>query len=364
MKSKRIPNITLFVVSALLVILGFLALATASVPLSLKLTGNANFYLFHQLLWGLLPGLVFGFIAFKFPIQYLKKFSFLIFLASFTLMLLVFIPSLSRSALGATRWLDLGFISFQPSDILKLALIIYVSAILTNEKTKKKFITFIIILLLVCLTLVLQSDMGTLIVIFSVAIIMFFSSKTPIRQTLAIGLSSIAGFIGLIILVPYRLQRIMAYLHPESDPLGTGYHINQTLIAIGSGGIFGSGLGFSIQKFGFVPQSISDSIFAIFAEETGFIGGIVLITLFFLFFLTAISIAKKINDEFLRLLAIGIGSWIIIQTFINIGAMTALVPLTGVPLPFISYGGSHLIVELVAVGILLNVSTYIKKIGV
>lgn len=362
MKLKRIPNITLFVISALLVVLGLLSLATASVPLSLKLTGNPNFYLFHQLLWGLLPGLVFGFIAYIFPIQNVKKYSFLIFIIAYSLMLLVFLPSLSRSALGATRWLDLGFVSFQPSDILKLALIMYFAAILSNEKNKNKFLTFVIILLLVCVTLVLQSDMGTLIVIAGISIIMFFSSKTSIKQTMLIFLGAAIVFTALIVFAPYRLQRILSFLHPESDPLGAGYHINQTLIAIGSGGAFGSGLGFSVQKFGFVPQSISDSIFAIFAEETGFIGCIILIVLFFLFFFGSLSVAKRTNDEFLKLLAIGIGSWIIIQAFLNIGAMTALVPLTGVPLPFISYGGSHLIVELVAVGVLLNASTHIKRL--
>ncbi len=360
MKAKNIPDITLLVTIALLIIVGVLALATSSVPLSLKLTNNANYYLIHQLLWGLLPGLFLGFIAFKFPLQNLKKYSFAVFLIAYILMLLVFIPALSKTELGATRWIDIGFTSFQPSDILKLATIIYLAAILTNEKTRKKFTTFIAILALICGALILQSDMGTLIAIFSVAIIMFFCSKTPIRQTLVIGASTIAAFVALILVTPYRMQRLMSFLHPETDPLGAGYHINQTLIAIGSGGIFGSGLGFSIQKFGFVPQSISDSIFAIFAEETGFIGGLLLIILFSIFFYTSLSIAKRVNDDFLRLLAIGTGSWIIFQAFVNIGAMTALVPLTGIPLPFISYGGSHLVLELVGCGILLNISTQAK----
>ncbi len=361
MKAKNIPNITLLVTIALLVIVGVLALATASVPLSLRLTNNPNFYLVHQLLWGLLPGLVLGFIAFKFPLHNLKKYSFLVFFIAYVLMLLVFVPAISKSELGATRWIDLGFVSFQPSDILKLATIIYLAAILTNEKTRKKFATFIVILALICGALILQSDMGTLIAIFSVAIIMFFCSKTPIKQTLVIGASTIVAFVALILVTPYRMQRFLSFLNPETDPLGAGYHINQTLIAIGSGGIFGSGLGFSIQKFGFVPQSISDSIFAIFAEETGFVGGALLIILFSIFFYTALSVAKRVNDDFLRLLAIGIGSWIIFQAFVNIGAMTAIVPLTGIPLPFISYGGSHLIVELVGCGILLNISKQAKR---
>jgi cell division protein FtsW len=361
MKTKRKFDISLFVIIVLLIVMGILALATASTPLSLKLTNNPNFYLFHQLLWGLVPGLVLAFIAFKVPLYGIKKWSFFIFLASFILMLLVFVPGLSTSQLGATRWLNLGFTSIQPSEILKLAAIIYLASILNSEKERNKFTTFAILLVLVCSALFLQKDMGTLIVLFSTMMIMFFCSKTPIKQTLLIGFGAVAGFIGLILAEPYRLARVTSFMHPETDTLGTGYHINQALISVGSGGITGSGLGLSVQKFGFVPQSISDSIFAIFAEETGFIGCAVLIALFFAFFVAAFSVGKKLNDEYLRLMAIGIGSWFIVQALVNIGAMIGVVPLTGIPLPFISYGGSHLMMELVACGLLLNISKHAKN---
>lgn len=359
-KNKSRPNVMLLVTIGLLIMVGIMALVTASVPLSLKYAGNANYYLVHQLLWGLLPGLIFGFLAYKVPIPLLKKFSFPIFLIAYILMLLVFVPALNMSALGASRWIDLGFISFQPSDILKLATIIYLAAILTNEKTKKKFATFVAILALICVALLLQSDMGTLITIFCIAIIMFFCSKTKIKETLLIVSGTSIAFVAMILLAPYRLQRLMSFLNPQSDSLGSGYHISQALIAIGSGGVLGSGLGFSVQKFGFVPQSMSDSVFAIFAEETGFIGSVFLVILFLMFFFLSLNTAKKSGDEFSRLLSIGIGSWIIVQAVINMGAMTAILPLTGIPLPFISYGGSHLIVELVACGLLLNISAGIK----
>lgn len=361
MKSKKTFDFSLLIIIVLLIIMGILALATSSTPLSLKLTGNPNYYLFHQLLWGLLPGLVLAFVAFKIPLHSVKKWSFLIFLATFVLMLLVFIPGLSTTQLGATRWLNLGFTSIQPSEIMKLAAIIYLASILNSEKARNKFITFAILLVLVCAALYLQKDMGTLIVLFSTMMIMFFCSKTPIKQTLGIGLAAVLGFVGLIIAEPYRLQRITSFLHPETDTLGAGYHINQALISVGSGGLAGSGLGLSVQKFGFVPQSISDSIFAIFAEEAGFIGCVVLIALFLAFFVASFSVGKRLNDEYLRLMAIGIGSWFIIQTMVNIGAMIGVVPLTGIPLPFISYGGSHLMVELIACGILLNISKYAKE---
>jgi len=356
----KIPNVAMLVSMVLLVIMGILALATSSTPISLKLTSNPNFYLFHQILWGLLPGLALGFIAYKIPLHTLKKWSFLIFVVAYILMLLVFIPSLSKTEWGATRWLDLGFTSIQPSEILKLATIIYLAAILNSEKARRRFTAFFIILILVCLVLFLQKDMGTLIVIFSIMIAMFFCSKTPIKQTAVIIFIVVIGFAGLILSEPYRLQRVTSFLHPETDTMGSSYHINQALISVGSGGLAGSGLGLSVQKFGFVPQSISDSIFAIFSEEVGFIGSSILIALFMSLFLTALSVGKRLNDEYLRLIAVGIGSWFIVQALVNIGAMIGLLPLTGIPLPFMSYGGSHLMMELIACGFLLNISKHAK----
>jgi cell division protein FtsW len=302
MKSKRAFDISLLVIIILLAVMGVLALATSSTPLSLKLTSNPNYYLFHQLLWGFLPGLLMAFVAYKIPLHGIKKWSIFIFIAAYILMLLVFVPGLSTTQLGATRWLNLGFASIQPSEILKLACIIYLASILNNEKARNKFTTFAILLVLVCSALFLQKDMGTLIVLFSTMMIMFFCSKTPIKQTLLIGFGAVVGFVGLILAEPYRLQRVLSFLHPETDTLGTGYHINQALISVGSGGLAGSGLGLSVQKFGFVPQSISDSIFAIFAEETGFIGCLVLVALFLAFFIASFSVGKKLNDEYLRLM--------------------------------------------------------------
>jgi len=355
MKKQKVDVFLLGTIISLLVV-GFLALATASIPLSLKLTGNATHYLFHQILFGLLPGLILGFIAFKVPLNKVKKFSILVFIISIISMLLVFVPGLSRSELGATRWLDLGFISMQPSDFLKLSVVFYLATILDDEKNRKKFFAFATVLFLVFSVLILQKDTGTLFVIFATALAMFFCSKTPIKQTLLIIGSAFAGFAALIILSPYRMKRMFSFLNPNTDVLGSGYHINQSLITIGSGGLLGSGLGLGMQKLGFVPQSISDSVFTIFAEEVGFIGVSLLIILFLYFFWRVIVVAKRADNQYLRLMAIGLGCWIIVQTFVNIGSMTAIMPLTGIPLPFISYGGTHLIAELIACGLLLNIS--------
>ncbi|MFA5754848.1 MAG: putative lipid II flippase FtsW [Candidatus Paceibacterota bacterium] len=355
MKKPKVDTFLLFTIIALLGV-GFLALATASIPLSLSLTGGASYYLFHQVLFGLLPGLILGFVAFKVPLVRVKKLSVWVFAFSIITMLLVFVPGLSKTELGATRWIDLGFTSVQPSEFLKLAVIFYLATILDDEKNRKKFFAFITILALICSILVFQKDTGTMFVIFSIMIAMFFCSKTPIKQTLITISGAVVGFVTLIIFSPYRMERIFSFLNPEKDILGSTYHINQALITIGSGGLFGSGLGMGMQKLGFIPQSISDSIFAILAEEVGFIGISLLIVLFILFFFRIIHIAKEQNNTYLKLMALGIGCWIIVQAFVNIGSMTGLMPLTGIPLPFVSYGGTHLIAELIACGFLLNIS--------
>ncbi len=360
-KKKKIPDIPLLIIISLFLMVGFLALATTSIPLSLKLTGNSSHYLIHQVLFGLLPGLLLGFIAFKIPLGRFKKYSFVFFLFSYLLMFAVFVPGISKIELGATRWIDLGFFSFQPSEILKLAIIFYLATILDDKKNRKKFVAFAIILILICGVLFLQKDLGTLFILFSIMISMFFCSKTPIKQTLVVISGAIVGFVTLIILTPYRMKRIFSFFNPEEDILGSSYHINQALISVGSGGLIGSGLGLSMQKLGFIPQSISDSIFAIFAEELGFLGCVLLVTLFIAFFVRAISISEKLDNQTLRLMVIGITCWITIQAFINIGSMIGLSPLTGIPLPFISYGGTHLIMELMACGLLLNISKEIKS---
>jgi cell division protein FtsW len=198
--------------------------------------------------------------------------------------------------------------------------------------------------------------MSTFIVIVSVAVILYFVSQTPFWHVAALVLLSGGALAALGPLAAYRMKRLMVFLNPNSDPMGIGFQIKQSMIAIGSGGIFGLGLGMSKQKFGFLPASMTDSIFAVLAEETGFLGCIILIGLFLTFLWRGFKIGKKCQDKFLKLMAIGITSWILIQTLINIGSMMRLFPLTGIPLPFFSYGGSAIMVELIGVGILFNIS--------
>ncbi|MDD5568803.1 MAG: FtsW/RodA/SpoVE family cell cycle protein [Candidatus Pacebacteria bacterium] len=359
-KNNTRPNITLAIAISVLVFLGFLALATATTPASIKAGASPSYYLFHQVLYGLLPGLLLGFIAFKIPLRFYKEKGLIIFVIAFILMVAVFIPAFSKTEGGATRWLNLGYLSFQPSEFLKLATIIYLAAILSsNRPNKKKFVAFLFALALIAVSLILQSNLSTLVIISAVAGIVFFCASTPWIYNIGVWAAGLLLF-AVLALEPYRFKRISVFLNSATDPLGIGYQLKQALIAIGSGGLIGSGLGFSSQKFGFLPESTSDSIFAIYAEETGFIGCFFLIAAFVVFAATAFFLARKVTDNFSKLVAIGIGSWISIQAFVNIGAMTGLLPLSGTPLPFITYGSSHLVFELIACGILLNISASAK----
>jgi len=353
----------LAIVTGVLLVLGILILASVSAGFSQEKFGRTTYYFFHQILYGLIPGLLLSFIAFKIKFSFFQKWAWILILVSLVLMIAVFIPGLGIISGGAPRWINLGFATFQPSEFLKLSFIVYLSAWLVNRADKKTslLLPFLMVLGVIVVLLSFQSDLSTLVVIIAIALLMFFLANSSIWHNILLIFICGGGLLALIKFAPYRMKRILVFLDPSLDPMGMGYQINQILIAIGSGGISGLGLGMSSQRFGFIPQTMADSIFAIFAEETGFIGSFILICLFLLFFWAGLRIAKKSKDKFPKLLVMGMSCWICIQSFINIGAMIGLLPLTGIPLPFISYGGSHLISELIAVGIILNISKSNKK---
>jgi len=355
------PDYVLFGVVVILVVLGILILASVSASLSQEKFGTTYYFLNHQLLFGLIPGLILAFLAFRIRLDFLKKWAPILLLINLILLVMVFLPKIGAGAGGAIRWLSIGPISFQPAEFLKLTFILYLAAWLTSRTKKEKtfsqtFIAFLIVMGLISLLLIFQPDISTLVLIVLVAVLMYFLAATPLWHSILIILIGAGGLFSLIKLAPYRTARLLVFFQPGTDPMGIGYQIKQALIAIGSGGIFGLGLGMAGQRLGFLPQSISDSIFAIMAEETGFIGSLILISLFLIFLWRGFKIGKKGGDKFSQLAAIGISSWIVIQAFINVGSMTGLLPLTGIPLPFISYGGSALVTELIGVGILLNIS--------
>jgi len=298
----------------------------------------------------------------KIDYRKLKKFAPLFLFLSFLMLILVFIPGIGMSFGGAQRWIKIG-LSFQPSEFVKLGVIIYLAAWLSKDKESvqsftKSFIPFVAVVCAVSILLLKQPDTGTMGIIAIIAITMFFTAGGRFSQILLF-VTGLAGALwGLIKLAPYRMNRFLVFLNPSMDPKGIGYHINQALIAIGSGGIFGMGFGHSRQKFNYLPEPIGDSIFAIIAEELGLIGGAIVLTLFGIFAWRGFKIAKHAPDKFGMLLAVGITSWIIFQAVINIAAITSLMPLTGITLPFISYGSSSLVMSLGGVGILINISKH------
>lgn len=356
------PDYFLMIVVGFLILLGLIILASVSAVLAQEKFGSPTFYLFHYIIFGLTPGLLLGFVAFKIPLSFLKKWSPFLLLFNLFLLILVFVPNIGMSLGGARSWINLGFISFQPSEFLKLTFILYLASWLAvrTEKGSKNFsstlVAFLAVMGLIGLLLILQPDIGTLGIIIMSALLIYFLAGTPIRHSLVVGSAVLATLAILIKIAPYRLNRILVFLNPDIDPMGLSYQLKQSLIAIGSGGILGRGLGMSAQTFVYLPQRIADSIFALFAEETGFIGALILICLFLMFVWRGFVIAKNTPNKFYQLAALGITSWITLQAFVNIGSMVGILPLTGIPLPFISYGGSALVAELIGIGILLNIS--------
>lgn len=314
-------------------------------------------------------GLIIGCAAFygmsKYNYRNLKKHAFYILLSAFFLNLLLFIPAFSLNHGGASRWIDLGFITFQPSEFLKIAFIIYFAAWLSSIKERAStikygIIPYLILNLILGILLLSQSDTDTFIVIAGTGMVMLFVAGGKIKDMFILGMILIT-LVGIVAYVrPYARERIITFFNSANDPQGSGYQIQQSLIAIGSGEITGRGFGQSIQKFNYLPEPIGDSIFAVVAEEFGFIGGIGLIILFMLFLFRSIKIALKAQDSFGGLVVIGIAILVIVESFMNISSMLGIIPLSGMPLLFLSHGGTALIITLAAIGIIANISKYKK----
>lgn len=352
---------SILAITLVLLIFGLVVLSSAGIVEGQKKFGSAYYFLHHQLLYGVLPGLLLMFLFAKIDYKIWKKFSLLILIGSLTLMVLVFMPKFGFGLKGATRWLSIGGISFQPSELLKLSLIIYLAAWFGNRDQRIRnwaygMAPFFIVLSFVGLLLVFQPDIGTLIVATLISVALYFFAGSEIKHLAIIGLVILGLLSAVIFVAPYRLDRVKTFLDPSIDPKGISYQLNQSLIAIGSGGMFGNGFGKSTQKFGFLPEVTNDSIFAIVVEEMGFVGAIFIIGLFIIFTLLMIRVANNTSDKFGKLLVMGMAVWITGQAFINIAAITGLAPLTGIPLPFISYGGTAMMVMLAGMGIVLNVA--------
>lgn len=346
-----------------LVFLGFLVFTSASLGLLAK--GNVSFssVAFKQLFFGIFLGSIALVVASNIHYRFWKKYSFYIFFSSVILSLLVFVPGVGIEHGGANRWIDLGFVSMQPAEFLKLGFVIYFAAMLSAAKNKIGTLKYgvlpgAVILVLVAAVLLSQPDTGTFLVIGITAFVMFIAAGGRWKHVGGASLFSIVGLAVLAMARPYIKERILTFLDPSRDALGAGYQIQQSLIAIGSGELTGRGFGQSIQKFSFLPEPIGDSVFAVAAEEFGFLGGVVIILAFLSLAFRGIYIAQKSPDTFSGLLVLGIVILIVSQSFINIASMLGVIPLTGLPLLFISKGGTALFMTLFSIGIILNVSKY------
>jgi len=353
-----IPSLTL-----VLSVIGLIMILSSSQFQSFQATGNAYYYFSRQLFFWIL-GLVafYYFLHIKLENLFESKTKFLY--ISLILLIVVFIPIIGPQIAGVHRWVDLGFIRFQPSEIVKLLFTIYLAAWLAKKGSDiddpvKTLVPFIVVLLAIVGLIMLQPDMGTALVIISTAMVVYFLAKVNILQYVALVIVGLLLLLILIYAAPYRLQRLTVFLGQntsQTDRLGAAYHGRQAQIAIGSGGWWGVGFGQGTSKYSFLPESHNDSIFAVVAEELGFIRTAMFLTIYFYLLFRGYLIVRAANSRFVQLLSAGIVTAIASQLLINIGGMLGLLPLTGVPLPLISYGGTSLTITMAMLGLLTNLS--------
>jgi cell division protein FtsW len=349
-----------------LVIAGYLIFTSASLGLLSKQPAKYANVAFNQTVFGLILGGIACFVTTKIDYKNYRKYAFYLFIASIVVTLLVFVPGLGVGHGGAQRWIYLGPISFQPSEFLKIGFIMYFAAWLASVKDKADtfkygFLPFAVITGVVAIVLLLQPDTDTFLIIVFSGIAMYLSGGGRWKYFFLIGIVGVLGLAILAFTRPYVMSRITTFIHPENNAQGSGYQIQQSLIAIGSGGMFGRGFGQSIQKFNVLPEPIGDSIFAVASEEFGFVGAVSIIVLFIFFAFRGLKIAGQVPDTFGRLMVVGIVILIVSQAFVNIGAMVGVLPLSGITLPFVSHGGTALFMTLAEVGIVLNISKNKKK---
>ena len=351
------------VTTIVIALIGFFIFASASLGLRARDAAAFSSIAFNQGFLGLFLGTIFMLIVARIPYRFFYKYSLHIFILALATTALVFIPGIGTQFGGAHRWLLIGPISFQPAEFLKIAFVLYFAATLFKARStitsfRQGVIPLLVILGVTGFILLAQPNTSSFAVIFVAAVAMFIVSGAQWRYVVGAGAAALIGLALLAFTRPYVRERIMTFFDPSADALGSSYQIQQSLIAIGSGRIFGRGFGQSIQKFGLLPEPIGDSIFAVFAEEFGFVGSILLIALFVTFAYRGLRIAIRSPDLFGGLVATGLVIMIISQSFLNISAMLGIVPLTGTTLLFVSHGGTALLFALIEVGILLNISSY------
>ena len=363
-KNKKIDK---FFLTTVLILIFFGMAMFISASLGILVKNSKTFYgvLLSQFVLGLGFGIIGMYIALNIDYKFWRKYALYFFLASILLTSAVFISTFGWSHGGAQRWIKIGSFSFQPVEILKFTFIIYFAAWLSWAKNRVKDFKFgilplTILLGVIAFILLKQPDTKSFILITITGIAMLFISGVPYKYIFGLGTIAIIFLGTLVFFKPYLQERVKTFIDPSSDPRGSSYQVQQSLIAIGSGGIFGRGYGQSIQKFSYLPEPQGDSIFAVIGEELGLVGGIATILLYCIFALRGMKIASNSPDLFSRLLVSGIVILITVQSFMHIASVIGVFPLTGVPLPFMSHGGTSLMIYLTAIGIVLNISKYQK----
>ncbi|MDA0208205.1 MAG: putative peptidoglycan glycosyltransferase FtsW [bacterium] len=346
-------------------IFGLIMLASASGPLGFARFGDSYYYIKNQLIKGFIPGVILMVAAMRLPHALYQRYALFMMGVSILLLALVFVPGIGTDfGTFAKSWVVIGPISFQPAEIVKLTFLFYLAAWLEKRGRdladfNAGFVPFLFSLGIIAALMLLQPDMGTLSVIAAMAFIVYFVAGGPMTYLFGLGAFGVTTLAVLISSSPYRSERFATFLHPELDPLGVGYQVNQALLAIGSGGFFGRGFGHSLQKYQYLPEVLGDSIFAVMSEELGFLLTIMFLTAYGFMLWRALYIAEHVAG-FARYVVVGITAWFAVQAFLNIGSMVALLPITGVPLPFLSFGGTSLAISLAAVGVILQISTHMK----
>lgn len=362
MAKKNEVDIGLLLVIFALLCAGIVMVFSASYPYALFHYNDGYYFLKRQFLWAVLGVPVMLFMA-NYNYHRLEKHAVPLLIASAALLLAVFIPGVGKEINGSRRWIGAGFMQFQPSEVAKLAIIIFLASSLSQKKDILKsfikgLVPYLAIIGAIAGIIVIEPHLSSTVIVFLVGCIILFAAGAKISHFIALGASAFTGLIGLIITEPYRLQRLETFMNPWKDPTDTGYQITQSLMAIGSGGLIGLGLGMSRQKQLYLPEPHNDFVFSIIGEELGFLGAALVLILFLIFIWKGIKIAVYAQDMLGSLLATGITSLIALQAIINIAVVTSSMPNTGQPLPFFSYGGTSLMFLLISVGILLNISRY------
>lgn len=356
---RRSPDFVYIGLAITLVLIGLIMISSSSVVIGMETYNQTYGFVLRQVV-ALVIGVIGAVVASRISYEKWRTLTMPFFVVSVILVLLLLIPGIGKETKGAVRWINLGWFQLQPSELLKISSILYLSAWLEKRThVIERFSTLVAfggLVLPIVIVMMLQRDLGTLLIILLTLAIMFFMAGASTSQIVTGASVGIALVVILILIEPYRLERLTTFRNSGSNTLGAGYHINQASLAIGAGGWWGKGFGNSLQKYLYLPEPQTDSIFAITVEELGFIRSSIILLLVGLLAYRGYLIASRAGDIFARFLVVGLTSMLLFQAIINVAAILGLVPLTGIPLPFISYGGTSLVMSLLAVGIIASIS--------